>query len=76
MHVCYKMSITHNKNLNSLLNLLINCISANSAPQMLSMKGECTFLLINFLLFALCNSSANSLLEIFLFASVVAPEVF
>ena len=38
------MSVTHNKNLNRLLNLLINCISARSAPQILSIKGECAFL--------------------------------
>ena len=37
------MSITHNENLNPLLNLLINCISARSAPQIFSIKGECTF---------------------------------
>ena len=34
------MSITHNKNLNLLLNLLINCISAKSAPQILSLNAE------------------------------------
>ena len=28
-----KISVKHNKNLNSLLNLLINCISAKSAPK-------------------------------------------
>ena len=38
-----KMSITHNKNLNPLLNLLINCISAKSAPQILSLNVEYTF---------------------------------
>ena len=69
------MSITHNKNLNLLLNLLINCISAKSAPHILSRKGECTFLLLIFLINGLCNSSANSLLEIFLFL-IPLPEVF
>ena len=69
------MLITHNKNLNPLLNLLINCISARSAPQILSIKGECTFLLLNFLIIGLCNSSANFLLEIFLF-SIPLPDVF
>ena len=53
------MSITHNKNLNPLLNLLINCISARSAPQISSIKGDCTFHLLNFLIISLCNSSAN-----------------
>ena len=58
-------------------------IAARSAPQVLSIKGECTFLFLNSLIIGLCNSSANSLLEIFLFlvadsfASVAAPpEVF
>ena len=37
------MSITQNKNCNPLLNLLISCISARSAPQLLSIKDECTF---------------------------------
>ena len=34
------MSITHNKNMNPLLNLLINCIPARYAPQILSIKDE------------------------------------
>ena len=34
------MSITHNKNLNPLLNLLINCISAKSELQIESLKEE------------------------------------
>ena len=53
------MSITHNENLNPSLNLLINCISAISVPQILSNKDYCTFLLLNFLIIGLCNSSAN-----------------
>ena len=61
------MSISHNKNLNPLLSLLINCISARSATQILSIKVECTFLFLNFLIIGLCNSSANSLFEIFSF---------
>ena len=32
-----------NENLNSLLNLLINGISAKPAPQILFMKRDCTF---------------------------------
>ena len=64
------MSTTHNENLNPLLSLLINCISARSAPQMLSIKAECTFLLLSFLIIGLCSSSANSLLEIFSFLTV------
>ena len=38
-----KISITHNKNLNPLLNLLNNCISAKSTPQILSLNHEYTF---------------------------------
>ena len=53
------MSITHNTNLNPSLNLLINRISARSEPQMLSIKGDCTSLFLNFLIIGSCNSSAN-----------------
>ena len=35
--------MTHNKNLNPLLNLLINCILAKSEPQILSLNDEYTF---------------------------------
>ena len=69
------MSVTHNKNLNPLLNLLINCISARSVHQILSIKGDCTFLLLHFLIIGLCNSSANSLFEIFSFL-IPLPEAF
>ena len=48
--------MTLNKSLNPLLNLLINCISTKSEPQILSVEGECTFLLLNFLIIGLCNS--------------------
>ena len=54
-----KISITHNKNVNPLFNLLINCISTKSAPQILSLNPEQTFLFKNFLIIDLCNSSAN-----------------
>ena len=64
------MSTTQNKNLNHLLNLLVSCISAISAPQMLSLKSECTFLILNFLITDLCNASANSLLEMISFLTV------
>ena len=68
------MSITRNKNLNHLLNLL-NCIFARSAPQALSIKNECTLLLLNSVIIGLCNSSANYLLGIFSFL-IAPPEVF
>ena len=44
------ISITHNKNLIPFIKptLFINCVSAKSAPQILSIKGECTFLLFSF----------------------------
>ena len=61
------MSITHNKNLNPLLDLLIKCISTRSALQILSIKSDCTFLFLNFLIIGLYNSSANFLLGIFSF---------
>ena len=41
----------------------------------MSIKGEFTFLLLNFLIIGLCNSSANSLLEIFSFLTPLS-EVF
>ena len=47
------------ENVNPLLNLLINCISARLAPQILSIKIECTFPFLNFPIIGLCNSSAN-----------------
>ena len=69
------MSIAHNKNLNPILNLLINCISSKSAPQILSIKGECTFSLLNFPVIVFSNSFANSLLQIFSFL-IPLPEVY
>ena len=59
------MSTTHNEKRIPLLNLLIDWISARSAPQMLSIKGEYTFLSSNFLIIGLSNSSANSLFDTF-----------
>ena len=70
-----KISITHNENLNNLLNLLINYISARSVPKILSIKSECNFFLLNFLIIGVCNSSTSSLLEIVSFFPVPS-EVF
>ena len=56
------MSITHNKKPIPLLNLLINCIPTISAPQILSIKCDRTFLSLDFLIIGLYSSSANSLL--------------
>ena len=70
-----KISITHNKKRVPLLNLLINCIPIRSAPRILSIKGEYTCRFLDFLIIGLCNSSANSLLEIILLL-IASPEVF
>ena len=45
----------------SLSNLHSNWILAQSATQILSIKGECTFYFSNFLIIGLCNSSADSM---------------
>ena len=43
---------------------------------MMSVKGECTFLSLSFLITGLFNSSANSLFEIFLFLLLVPGSIF
>ena len=70
------ISITHNKNINPWLNLLIHCISARSAPKILAIKDECTFRLSNFLIIALCYSSGNCCSVIFLLAAVLPGNLF
>ena len=42
-------------------------MSVRSAPQISSIKDECTFLFLKFLIIGLRNSSANPLFEIFSF---------
>ena len=69
------MPVTHNKNLNPLLNLLINCISARLVPRILPTEDEYAFLCPNFLLVGLRYFCSNSLLKIFSFL-IVLPEVF
>ena len=71
-----KISITHNKKRIPLLNLLINCISEKSAPQILSIKGDCTFLFLNFLIIGLCYYSANYWFEIFSFSIPLPVKLF
>ena len=57
-----KISITHNKNLNPLLNLLIKCVSTKSAPH------------VFFLITGLCNPSTNcSLFKADVFSKVAKP---
>ena len=55
--------LTHNKKRIPLLNLLINCIPARAASQILSIKGYYTFVFLNWVM----NSSTNFLLGIFSF---------
>ena len=69
------VSVAYNKNLNALLNLLVNCISTRSASQILSRKGEFTFRFLNVLIIGLCNSSADSLVQICSFL-IPLPEDF
>ena len=75
--------MTHKKNRNTLLYLLINYISSRSASQILSLKDEYIFGFSNFLITGLCKSSANYWFVIFLLliadlsTSVTAlPEYF
>ena len=60
-----KISITRNKKRIPLWNLLINWVSA---PQILS--------ILNILVIGLCNSSANSLLDIIPFLTVPLAKLF
>ena len=69
-HKCQK----HNKKRNPLLNLLINCISATSVPQILSINDDDTFRFLNFLIIGLCKYVANYWCDIVLF-SAEPPEV-
>ena len=62
-----KILITHNKKRIPLLNLLTNSISARLAPQILSIKDECTFRFSNFLIIGLSNFSVNCWFDIFSF---------
>ena len=64
------MSITHDKNLSPLLNLIINYL-IRCVPQIMSIKGACTFLLLSSRIIGLCNSSANCLSE-----ALPLPEAF
>ena len=53
------MSVKNNKKRIPLLNLLINCISARSVPQTLSLKDKYTFCFSDYLILGLCSPSSN-----------------
>ena len=55
-----KILLTYNEKRIRPLNLLINCISARSVPQLWSLKILFTFRFSNFPIIFLCNSLANS----------------
>ena len=71
-----KISITCIKKIIPLLNLLINCIWARSATQTFSIKDKRTFRFLKFLIIGLCNTSANTLFEIFSFLIPLPPNLF
>ena len=50
-------------------------MSAGSAPHIFSVEGAWNFLKLHFLIIGLCNSSANSLLDVFSFL-ILLPEMF
>ena len=60
----------------TLLNVLINRISAGLEPEIFSIKGEFSFLFFNFPIIGLCNSSANSLFAIFSFVIPLLRNLF
>ena len=70
-----KIATANNKKPIPLLNFSISCISARSGPQIFSIKGEFIYLFSSFLITGSCNSSANSLFEIFSFLAPF-PEGF
>ena len=68
-HACLrKTSVIHNRKLNPLLNLLINCISSSTAPQILSLEDEYTFCFSNFLIIGFCNFSAKCWFDLIWFS--------
>ena len=69
------MLITHNKNLNPLLNLVIKCISDKSVSQILSIKDEYTFFYYC-LIIGLYNSLVNSLFDIYSFLKPSTAKIY
>ena len=70
------MSVTHNKKRNPFLNILINCISEGTAPQILSIKDERTFNFSDFLIICFCNSSANPRFDMISLLIVSPADLF
>ena len=70
-----KISITRNRKRIHFLNLINNYISVRSVPQLLSIKGDFTFLLLDFLIVGLCHSSSNLWSDILSFL-IPPSEVF
>ena len=64
----------HNKKRIPLLNLFSNCISAKPAPQVLSLKDECTFRFLSFVIIRFCSSSDYTLFCMISF--LTAPPTF
>ena len=73
-----EISITHNKHQNAISYLLINCISAGSAYQILFLKDEYTLRFSNVLVIGLYNSSYvfDIVLYFIVPPEVLAPEDF
>ena len=65
--------MTHNKNENPLLYLLIDCISVRSVPQIFSLTDDCTFRFSNFLIVGFFSSPANCWFKIF---SLLIADLF
>ena len=74
MSISYKCQLHIRKKI-TLLDLLVHCISARSAPQILPIKSEYTFIFVHSLINPLCNSSSNSLSEIFSFLTVTIKKL-
>ena len=74
MSISYKCQLHIRKKI-TLLDLLVHCISARSAPQILPIKSEYTFIFVHSLIIPLCNSSSNSLSEIFSFLTVTLKKL-
>ena len=71
--------MTHNKNLNPLSHLLINCILFKISTPNIVYKADYTLYFLNFPVIDLCSYSDNSVFDIFSFLTVnlfAPPENF